>query len=66
MKVPEAVANRPVPPVMVWVSVNVMVGGAGTPDLVKLVRNSSPLAAVHVLVPIPPVGPVRVEGGEDP
>ena len=40
---------------MVWVSVNVMVGGATTPRLVKLVENSSPLAAVHVLVPKLPV-----------
>ena len=50
MKVPEALANRPVPPVMVWVSVNVVVGGTKTPCLVKLVDNSSPLAAVHVLL----------------
>lgn len=43
---------------MVWVSVNVMVGGTTTPCLVKLVENSSPLAAVHVLVPEPPAGPI--------
>src|SRR5678810_441572 len=54
VKVPETFANRPVPLVIVWCSVNVMVGGAATPDLVKLVEISSPLAAVHVLVPIPP------------
>jgi hypothetical protein len=42
---------------MVWVSVNVAVGGTKTPFLVKRVENSSPLAAVHVLVPEPPVGP---------
>ena len=55
MKLPDALANRPVPPVMVWVSVNVMVGGTALPDLLKLVNNLSPLAAVHVLVPKLPV-----------
>src|SRR4051812_22798136 len=35
---------------MVWVSVKVAVGGTKTPLLVKLVNNSSPLAAVHVLL----------------
>jgi hypothetical protein len=42
---------------MWWVSVNVMVGGTTTAVLVRLVETSSPLAAVHVLVPEPNDGP---------
>ena len=50
---PEASANRPVPPVMVWVSVIVAVGNAMTACPADVVKILSPLAAVHMAVPLP-------------
>ena len=51
--VPDASANRPVPPVMVWVSVIVTVGNTTmSPCPTRLTRISSPFAAVHKAVPV--------------
>src|SRR4029453_15274554 len=49
---PDALANRPVPPVMMWVSVTTKNGGGGaTTCPVVVVMIWSPLAAVHTAVP---------------
>ena len=49
---PDAPANRPVPPVMMWVSVTTKNGGGGaTTCPVVVVMIWSPLAAVHTAVP---------------
>jgi hypothetical protein len=51
--VPDASANRPVPPVMVWVSVIVTVGNTTmSPCPTTLTRIWSPFAAVQVAVPV--------------
>ena len=61
--VPDALANRPVPPVMVWVSAIVTVGNTKmSPCPTTLATISSPLAAVHVAVPVAfPVARVTVK-----
>ena len=51
MLVPDAPTNRPVPPVMVWVSTIAAMGKVTTARPVVLVKSWSPLAAVHVAVP---------------
>ena len=51
MMLPEVPANRPVPPVMVWVSTTAKTGNVTTPCPIRVVKISSPLAAVHVAVP---------------
>jgi hypothetical protein len=50
---PDASANRPVPPVMVWVSVIVTVGNTTmSPCPTTLTRIWSPFAAIQVAVPV--------------
>ena len=51
MSVPEASMNRPVPPVMEYVSTIAAVGNVTTARPLTVVEISSPLAAVHVAVP---------------
>ena len=51
MMVPETLANRPVPPVISWVSVVVTVGNVTIPSPITFVKISSSFAAVHVAVP---------------
>ena len=60
---PDASANRPVPPVMVWVSVIVTVGNTTmSPCPTTLTRIWSPFAAVQVAVPVAfPVALVTVK-----
>ena len=59
---PEASANRPVPPVMVWVSVIVTVGNTTmSPCPTTLTRSWSPFAAVQMAVPVADHGEVGTE-----
>jgi hypothetical protein len=48
---PETVANRPVPPVMMWVSVILRIGNTRTARPPVFVKIWSPFSAVHTAVP---------------
>ena len=51
MMLPAVPANRPLPPVTVWVSTTAKAGNVTTPCPMRVVKISSPLAAVQVAVP---------------